>query len=295
MGKIGVILGCGYVGSAVARQWMAEGVEVWGVSRNAETLSQIQGEGFHPVVAEVDDVEWHDQVPAEPDFVLNCVSSAALGIEGYRKSYLGGNESLLRWARNRKPGKVIYTGSTAVYPFTDGREVWEDDAGGDLSDTGEVVLESEKMLLEDAELGPRASVLRLAGIYGPGRHHLLDQVQKSSGVLPGRGDYYLNLIFLDDIVSAVMAVFASGKSGGRVYNLADGNSPTKEEMVAWLADRIGCPVPVFDPNATGGRRMRVNRAGGSPNRRVKIDRIRSEVGWEPAFPSFREGFTKLGY
>ncbi|MGE9291374.1 MAG: NAD-dependent epimerase/dehydratase family protein [Puniceicoccales bacterium] len=289
-----VILGCGYVGSAIARKWLAEGKEVWGVSRNAETLALIEEAGFHPVVAEVDGVEWHTQVPDRPEVVLNCVSAASIGVEGYRKSYLEGNRSLLRWARNAQPEKILYTGSTAVYPFTDGREVWEDDAGGDLSESGEIVLESERMLLEDEEFGARSTVLRLAGIYGPERSHLLEQVKKGNGVLPGRGDYFLNLIYRDDIVSAVDAVIASDQAGGRAYNLADGNSPTKEEMVAWLAERIGCPVPVFDPDATGGRRMRVNRAGGSPNRRVRIDRICKETDWQPSCPSFREGFDKIG-
>jgi nucleoside-diphosphate-sugar epimerase len=288
------MLGCGYVGSAVADQWLSEGKEVWGVSRNRETLSQVKGAGFHPVVAEVDSDEWHSQVPDSPAIVLNCVSSAGGGVGGYKKSYIGGNQSLLIWARNGNPGKILYTSSTTVYPFVDGRKVSEDDAGGDLAESGEIVMESERMLLEDELVSSRATVLRLAGIYGPGRHYLLNTLRECKGVLPGRGDFFMNLIFLDDIVSAVQAVVKSPRSGGRVYNVADGNSPTKEELVRWLAERINCPVPTFDPELLGGRRMRVNRAGGSPNRRVCIDRIREEIGWKPGFPSFREGFAALG-
>tara|TARA_R100000027_G_scaffold65118_1_gene59284 strand:- start:1971 stop:2861 length:891 start_codon:yes stop_codon:yes gene_type:complete len=295
MRKKCVILGCGYVGTAVARNWLADGHEVWGVSRNSDTLAQIEHDSFYPVVADVDTAEWHAQVPSSPAIVLNCVSTAGPGIEGYRKSYIGGNHSVLDWARAGNPERIVYTGSTAVYPFTDGREVWEDDAGGeDLAESGKLVLESEKMLLQDPEIGDRCTVLRLAGIYGPSRHHLLDAVKRSNGVLPGRGDYFLNLIFLDDIVSAVDAVWHSPIAGGKAYNLADETPPTKEEMVSWLAERIGCTAPKFDPEAMDGRRMRVNRAGGSPNRRVKIDRIKQDTGWSPKYRSFRDGFEKIG-
>ncbi len=290
-----LVLGCGYVGTAVARRWLAEGKEVWGVSRNQETLSRIRAGNFHAIVAEVDSGEWHTQVPSTPDVVLNCVSSAGGGLDGYRKSYLEGNRSLLEWSRRGEPRKIIYTGSTAVYPFSDGREVREEDAGGeDLADTGALVLESERMLLEDEHLGPRATVLRLAGIYGPGRHYLLDQLRRGDRVLPGRGDYFLNLIFLDDIVTAITAVAESGNSRGRSYNVSDGNPATKTEIVHWLADKLGIPAPTFDPDASGGRRMRINRAGSSPNRHVRIERIQNEIGWNPQFPTFREGFRRIG-
>lgn len=295
MKKKRIILGCGYVGTAVAEKWLSEGCEVWGVSRNADTLGRIHSPGFHGVVAEVDSPDWHDQVPRSPEVVLNCVSSAGGGAEGYRKSYLGGNRSLLDWARTAKPEKILYTSSTAVYPFTDGREVREEDTGGsDLSETGALVLESENILLEDSVCGPLTTVLRLSGIYGPGRHYLLDQIRSGEGVIAGRGDYFLNLIFLEDIVSAVRALMEAPRAGGRAYNVSDGHPVRKEELADWLAARLGLPPPVFDPGAQSRRRMRINRAGSSPNRRILIDRIRSEAGWSPSFASYREGFAQLG-
>jgi len=290
-----IILGCGYVGTAVARKWMDEGAEVYGVSRNESTLSQLKSSRFHPVVAEVDSHDWHGMVPDSPEVVLNCVSSAGGGVAGYRKSYIGGNESLTRWAEQGDPGQVIYTGSTAVYPFTDGREVWEEDAGGpELSETGSVVMESEKILFEHEKTGPVTTVLRLAGIYGPGRHYLLDQIRQEPAVLAGSGEYYLNLIYQADIVSAVNVVIGSSVAKGRAYNLSDGNAVRKSELASWLAKELGLRAPRFDPDAKSRRKMRVNRAGASPNRRIQIDRIRQELGWEPKFPTFRDGFAQIG-
>ncbi|MFP4353266.1 MAG: SDR family oxidoreductase [Puniceicoccaceae bacterium] len=288
-----LILGCGYVGGAVAESRLAAGWEVWGVSRNPEVLGRLGARaGFHPVVAEVDGSGWHEAVPGDADAVLNCVSAAGGGVDGYRKSYLGGNRSLVEWARRAQPERILYTSSTTVYPFTDGREVFEEDAGGDLSETGRVILESERILLDDPAAGPRTTVLRLAGIYGPGRHHLLDSLRNGVETLPGRGDFFLNLIHLDDIVSAVERVIDCPAAAGRVYNVSDGHPPTKQELVAWLARRLGRPVPEFDPEAAG-RRLRVNAAGDPPNRRIRIDRIHAETGWVPACANFESGYERI--
>lgn len=287
-----VVLGCGYVGCAVARSWLARGGRVWAVSRNAETLASVVDPRFHTIVAEVDGEEWHSRVPAEDVVILNCVAAAGGGVEGYRKSYLGGNRSLVRWARGARPGRIVYTGSTAVYPFSDGREVFEDDAGGDLSETGEIVLESERILFGDEANAGRTTVLRLAGIYGPGRHYLLDGLREGKRVFPGRGDVYVNLVHRDDIVGGIEAVLANSATGGRAYNLSDGHPVRKEEMVRWLAERLGLPAPTFDPEAPG-RRMRINFSGAPPNRRVRIDRIREETGWRPRFADFRRGFEAI--
>ena len=288
-----LILGCGYVGGAVAESRLAAGCEVWGVSRNPGALGRLSGRaGFHPVVAEVDGSDWHAAVPGDVDAVLNCVSAAGGGVEGYRKSYLGGNRSLIQWARRAEPDRIVYTSSTTVYPFTDGREVFEEDAGGDLSETGQVVLESERLLLDDPAAGSRTTVLRLAGIYGPGRHYLLDSLRSGAETLAGRGDFFLNLVYRDDIVAAVERVIDCPQAAGRVYNVSDGHPPKKRDLVAWLARRLGRPVPEFDPDAAG-RRMRVNAAGDPPSRRIRIDRIRAETGWTPACTTFESGYERI--
>ncbi len=287
-----LILGCGYVGSAVARRWLDRGIPVWGVSRNEETLGGIRHENFTPVVAEVDSRGWHEKVPAECGWVLNCVSSAGGGMEGYLKSYVGGNRSLLDWLETADANRIVYTSSTAVYPFTDGRDVFEEDAGGDLAKNGEVVLDSENVLREGRRSGDRTTILRLSGIYGPGRHYLLDSLRRGNGVIPGRGDYFLNLIHREDIASAVDAVLASGETAGKTYNLSDGSPALKEEVLRWLAEQLDMPPPAFDPNAVG-RRMRINSAGDPPNRRVRVDRLMEATGWKPIYPDYRAGFRAI--
>ena len=289
-----IILGCGYVGSEVARDWLEQGHEVWAVSRNQATLEKLLGPRFHPVVARVESADWHHEVPGDAEVLLNCVAAAGGGLEGYQRSYLGGNRSLLNWTSGGGAGRMIYTSSTGVYPFADGREVTEDMAGGgELSPTGQVVHASEQLLRRDPFVGPRATILRLAGIYGPHRHYLLDLLRDGAEVLPGRGDVYLNMIHLEDIVGAIHTVSEHPAAAGEIFNLCDNEPSPKEEMVRWLSERLGREPPRFDPESARGRRMRVNARGESPNRRILNHKIRETLGWEPRYPSFREGYGEL--
>jgi nucleoside-diphosphate-sugar epimerase len=127
-------------------------------------------------------------------------------------------------------------------------------------------------------------VLRLAGIYGPGRHHLLEQVR--AGEAAGRAAAHLNLAYRDDIVAAVWAAW-SAPAGARIYNVADDGAETKGEMVAWLAARLAVAVPKFTGAPAGGRRSV------TPDRIIANDRLKTELGWRPSWPTFREGYEKI--
>jgi len=129
-------------------------------------------------------------------------------------------------------------------------------------------------------------VLRLAGIYGPGRHHLLEQVR--TGEVAGRGDYRLNLIYREDIVGAVAAACGAGPEvGSGVFNVADDGAATKAEIVAWLAERVGVALPRFTGEPAAGRREV------TPDRVIVNTKAKAAWGWRPRYPSFREGYEKI--
>ena len=77
-----------------------------------------------------------------------------------------------------------------------------------------MLLESEAIVQEAQDQLGQYFILRLAGIYGPGRHYLLDQLQSGSGVIPGRGDYRMNMIHLEDIVRAIKAALSGKRLSG---------------------------------------------------------------------------------
>ncbi|MGZ0657394.1 NAD-dependent epimerase/dehydratase family protein [Coraliomargarita sp. W4R72] len=285
-----IIFGCGYVGTALARYLIRQGVRVGALTRNAEKASSLRELGLDEVIeADLDSSEWHARVGGRYQAVVNCVSSAGGGLAGYRKSYLAGQRSILDWAKSQSIRSYVYTSSTSVYPQDDGVTVDETADTSAAPATGQVILESEA-LLADAAFLPNWYVLRLTGIYGPNRHYLLDQLRAGEGEIPGRGDYALNMIHREDIVSAICAAIV-GRAPSGIYNIADDGPTTKAEVLSYLADELGLPAPVFNPENVSERLKR--RGGRMPHRFISNKKAREALDWRPRFPSFREGYAAL--
>jgi nucleoside-diphosphate-sugar epimerase len=286
-GKRLVVFGCGYVGAAVARWGDAAGLKVTALTRNPATALLLREVGLSTVVADLAGSAWHDDIPGEPEFAVDCVSSGGGGVEAYRRSYVGGMESILGWARAKgRIGTLVYTGSTSVYPQGDGARVDETMPATARNERAQLLLDTEARLAAAGEAVGRRFILRLAGIYGPGRHHLLEQVK--AGAISGFGQHHLNLIHRDDIVDAIAACLAAPATvANEVINLADDGAATKAEIVRWLASTLGVVEPTFTGEPAEGRGM------GTPDRVIVNRKAKALLGWKPRYPTFREGYAKL--
>ncbi len=301
-GKRLVVFGAGYVGAEVARQAVARGLRVTALTRNAGKARVLAAAGIETVVADLAEDGWHSQVGGGADFVLNSVSSGGGGLDGCRRSYVGGMQSVLAWAeygglrgsparerdvgaaRMPSSGTLIYTGSTSVYPQDGGAVVSEAMAVGG-NERADLLVAAETLV---ARWTGRWLVLRLAGIYGPQRHHLLDQLRSGATELAGCGDHRLNLIHRDDICAAIWAGFSAPPAvAGDIFNVADNGAATKAEVVTWLAAQLGVPAPRFTGTVASGRRA------ATPDRVIASEKIRRTLGWRPALPTFREGYAGI--
>jgi len=283
LGKRLVIFGCGYVGAEVARQALARGMKVAALTRNEATAATLRGEGVEAVVADLAGHDWHGRIGGGADFVLNCVSSGGGGLESYARSYFHGMESVLAWMTAAGgAGTLVYTSSTSVYPQGGGAMVDETAATDRTDGRARILMETEELLTA----ARRWFVLRLAGIYGPGRSYLLEQVR--TGEVSGRGEHRLNLAHREDIASAVWAAFGAPPTvANEVFNVADDGAAPKSEVAAWLAARLGVPPPRFSGEpVAGGRRV-------TPDRIIVNAKIKSVLGWRPRYPTFREGYENL--
>jgi nucleoside-diphosphate-sugar epimerase len=218
------------------------------------------------------------------------VSSGGGGIEGYRRSYVEGMHSILGWARSSGGvGTLLYTSSTSVYPQSGGARVDETDSTDGAGDTARILLKAEALLSHASPAAVRRwFIFRLAGIYGPERHHLLDQLRAGETEFSGRGEHRLNLIHRDDIVAAIISAFATPPDlASQVFNLADDGAAPKSEVVNWLASRLGRAAPHFT-----GESVVIRRAG-TPDRVVANDKAKALLGWRPRYPDFRSGYDVL--
>lgn len=288
------LFGCGYVGSAVARQAIDRGLRVSALTRNQETASALRAMGVSQVVeAELDSPNWHSKLSPEQDYVVNCVSSAGGGLDGYRKSYLSGQESILSWARGGRIGAYLYTSSISVYPQSGNVEIDETFSTTEASGRGRILLESERLLVEGIDPDTRWFILRLAGIYGPGRHSLLDRLREPAPEITGEPERHLNLIHRDDVCSAIWAALEAPDSiRNEIFNVCDDFPETRKQVLRWLADTIGRPPPVFVQKKplAGSRRSHLERPH---DRRIINRKIKSILGWRPAYPSYQDGYRQI--
>ena len=160
------------------------------------------------ITAKIQEYTWHRQLDLRQDYVVNCVSAGGGGLEGYRTSYLEGMKSILKWAGLQHPANFVYTGSTSVYPQTDGQTVDEKSSTEGTSESGSILLETEEA--PDGIFSfKNAAILRLGGLYGPNRHYLLNMLKEGITEIPGQGDLQLNLLHLEDAASAVFAALGT--------------------------------------------------------------------------------------
>jgi nucleoside-diphosphate-sugar epimerase len=289
-GKHLLVCGMGYLGTRVARQALDRGMRVTALTRSEEKADALRKEGYEMIVADLVQQLWYGSVSSPVDFILNAVSAGGGGVPGYVRAYIEGMHSLLHFCSGDFKGRLIYTSSTGVYPFSDGEVVVEETPFKAQSETSEILKIAEEIL----ELsGPAGwTILRLAGIYGPDRHYLLNQVLSGEAELAGEGENYLNLIRVEDICSAIWKLWSVDASVlNTIYNVADDQPALKSEVVEWLANRTGQPMPSFNPTKSIRQRHLPN--GKLPHRIISNAKLKAATGWQPAFPTYREGFADL--
>lgn len=279
-----LIIGCGYLGQRIGSDLAAAGHEVFGARRQAEGAEVLVKSGIHPVIADLTDAEQLRRLPLDWDGVVLSAASAGGGLEDYRRVYVEGTRQVLRWLEARPPQKLVYTGSTGVYGQQDGEAVDEDSPTAPDAPTAQVLVEAEGLLREAAAAGRvPAVILRLAGIYGPGRGYWLKQFLAGAARLEGDGSRVLNMIHRDDAAQAVIAALDRA-APGTVWNVVDDEPVTQLTLFEWLAARLETPLPPAVDDAAGGGKRRPG------SKRVLNRRLRQTLGVELAYPTFRAGF-----
>ena len=271
-----LIAGCGYVGQATADLFHAAGWDVEGWTASEESAAALSAKPY-PICPV--DVSNSDQVAERPgifDAVIHCASSRGGGIESYRQIYLNGARNLLdRFAET----KVLLTSSTSVYAQRDGSWVTEESETNPARETSQVLLETEKLVLERC-----GTVARLAGIYGPGRSALLSKFLAGTATIDRENDRFVNQVHRDDIASAIYFLLTRETQQTKIYNVVDDQPMLQSECYRWLAQRLDRPLPPIG-KSTGQRKR------GNSNKRVSNAKLRS-LGWTLQYPTLVDAMEK---
>lgn len=281
-----LIFGCGYLGLRVARLWKSAGQTVFAVSRSERRAAELAREGIEPIVADVTAAD-SLSIPDGVDTVLFAVGYDRSSQTPIQEVYAGG----LRRALSALPSsvsRVIYISSTGVYgPAVAGEWVNEETPCQPTRDGGKASLAAEQVLRDHPVFGPKGIILRLAGIYGPGR------IPRSADLLAGKpidapSTGWLNLIHVEDAASIVLRSEEKAVPP-RTYAVSDGSPVIRGDYYRELARLLGAPEPTFV--APAAESPAAQRAGS--DKRVDNRRLWAEL--EPTFryPSYREGLAAI--
>jgi nucleoside-diphosphate-sugar epimerase len=281
-----LIVGCGYVGLPLGAELAQAGHEVFGLRRSRAAEADLRAAGIRPLFADITDPGNLRDLPGTFDWVVNCTAVGGGGPEAYRRVYVEGTRNLLSWLAPGAP-RFVYTSSTSVYGQNDGSWVTEESATEPAAETGGILLEAERLLREAHRVtGFPAIILRLAGIYGPGRGYWFKQFMSDQAAMDGDGSRFLNMIHRDDVIGVIRTVLERGRPG-EIYNVADEESPTQKQLFTWLSKRLGRPMPRTVPVTDAPRKR------GASNKRVSNRKLKEQPGYVFRFPTYREGFETV--
>lgn len=272
-----LIAGVGYLGAPLAEKLAATGRSVIGLARSAP----VSATSYPIESADLGDASTIAALAKKAgpvSAIIHCASSGRGGADAYRAVFVEGTRHLL----DAFPGApLFFTSSTSVYGQTDGSVVTEDSPAEPDRETGQLLRAAE-----DQVLAAGGTVLRLAGIYGPGRSvHLQKFFGGTATIESGEVSRLLNQIHRDDAVDALVHLLSlpSEQVRGQIFNVADDTPLTQRATYEALAEFFGQPLPPEAPPDLNRKRAWTHKA-------VSNAKLRA-TGWTPQHLSFPGALT----
>lgn len=279
MDKILFSFGHGYSARALAARLIPQGWRIFGTTRSADKCDGIAATGVEPVlwpggdVAGVLDRATHLLISAGPgpegDPVLAAFSEQIRTIA-----------PKLRWAG--------YLSTTGVYGDHQGGWVDEDTALDPSTKRGQARVEAEAAWQAVPDLP--LHIFRLAGIYGPGRGPFAKVRNGTARRIIKQGQVF-SRIHVDDIARALELSMVLPDPGA-IYNLCDDDPAPPQDVIGHAAELLGLPLPEAVDFETA-EMTKMARSFYAESKKVRNDRIKQALGWQPEYPDYRSGLAAM--
>ena len=187
----------------------------------------------------------------------------------------------------RGVGRLVYLSTVGVYGDSGG--AWVDET----SPLQAITPRARARVAAEAAwrgLGPEVDVLRLGGIYGPGRG-AFDRLRDGTArrvVKPGQ---VFNRIHVDDIAGVLRRLIEVGGPGG-LWNVADREPAPPQDVISFAAELLGLPPPPEEPFETADLSP-MARSFYSDNRRISTQKLANVLGYVWRYPSYREALRDM--
>ncbi len=294
-GGTALIVGCGYLGTRLAQALIAQRSTIFGTTRSEQKAKHLAALGIRPLLLSVTEpltyASLSRALQAHPLDVYYMIPPGRLdGSPSTRQTVLGGTAHMVRALKHAQVRRAILVSSTAVYGQTNGQRIDADTPAEPNGERAELMLQGEQLWLH---AGQGFHVLRLAGIYGPGRVIGLKAVREQAPLI-GDPEALLNLIHVDDAVSLLLAITHS-ESASPIELGCDGHPTPRIEYYTRLAELLNVAPPVTMDAQMAAIHLGLNpeRLSRSSSKALDNRITRQRTGWEPAYPGFRAGLRAL--
>lgn len=271
-----LIIGCGYLGARAGALLRSKGWRVTGTTTRTERFGELSALGIEPVLFDLARPEESPAWGSRYDAVVYAVAAGKGDPELCFRD--GPVECAHRFSRS---DRFIHVSTTGVHAQSDGSAIDEESPAEPLEKRPRMIRDAEKRLLELARCGESpALVLRLGGLYGPGRSPVewLRRPAMRERVLRGGREATMSWVRVEDAAAAVGLAVEKGRPG-EIYLIVDDEPVERGDFYRFAAERAGLPPPDLPsrPEDLGKR---------CSNRKA-----RAELGFAPRFPTYREGLS----
>jgi nucleoside-diphosphate-sugar epimerase len=278
-----LIFGFGYVGKALARRMLDRGWTVSATARGAADLAAAETLGAQTID------------PAD-EAALAAVAAKATAVLITAPPDEGGCPGLRALApaiaaAGAFPDWIGYLSTTGVYGDREGHWVFETSALNAQSVEGARRVAAERDWRQMGRgMGLTVATFRLPGIYGPGRSPF-DRLRQGTAQRLVKPGHVFSRIHVEDLAAGLEASMARPRPAG-VYNLCDDEPASAAEVTTFAAALLGIEPPPeepFDAEALSPAAQRFY----AECKRVSNARAKAELGWRPAYPTYREGLSAI--
>jgi hypothetical protein len=187
--------------------------------------------------------------------------------------------------------RIVYYSTIGVYGDYGGAWVDETSATRTRTARGLARIEDEARWAATARSrGAEADMLRLAGIYGPGRNALVNLRHGEARRIIKSGQVFNRALV--DVIAEISSLVLMGDLKGQIWNVADEEPAPPQDVIAYAAVLLGLEPPPEEP-FDAATLSPMAREFYADNKRVSIAKAKAELGFAPAFPSYREGLRAL--
>lgn len=232
-----LIVGCGDIGRRLARLAVAKSVPVTALVKSDASRRRLKAEGIPVLSGDLDGPRPLAGLPTRGRVVYYFVPPPGGGhLDTRIRTFCGSIEP------GEEPARVVYISTSGVYGDCGGERVTEERAPNPQTARARRRLDAERLLAEwGAHRGSEVVILRVTGIYGPGRLPV-ERIRSGQPVLADAEAPYTNRIHADDLARVCLAAGERGE-GGEIFNVSDGHAGTMTEYFNAVADACGLPRP----------------------------------------------------